>query len=60
MEREKALSPCIGVCELNEHQVCVGCGRSIAEIATWGQRPIGSDGQVLDRLQADWERPKGS
>jgi predicted Fe-S protein YdhL (DUF1289 family) len=28
-------SPCIGICRLNAAQVCVGCGRSIAEIAEW-------------------------
>lgn len=28
-------SPCIGVCKLNEDSFCVGCGRSIGEIAEW-------------------------
>ena len=29
------LSPCIGVCTLDEHGLCHGCLRSSAEIAHW-------------------------
>jgi predicted Fe-S protein YdhL (DUF1289 family) len=29
-------SPCVGVCRLDAHQVCVGCGRHIVEIAAAG------------------------
>lgn len=29
-------SPCIGVCALDDGDVCRGCGRSRAEIAAWG------------------------
>lgn len=28
-------SPCVGVCQLDEQRVCVGCWRSIDEIAAW-------------------------
>ncbi|WP_072899108.1 DUF1289 domain-containing protein [Hydrocarboniphaga daqingensis] len=28
-------SPCIGVCLLNEAEICTGCGRSIGEIVEW-------------------------
>src|SRR5579859_6774163 len=29
-------SPCIGVCEMSEDQkVCIGCHRSLSEIANW-------------------------
>ncbi|MGZ9410804.1 MAG: DUF1289 domain-containing protein [Methylocystis sp.] len=28
-------SPCIKICELNGDGVCVGCGRTRAEIAGW-------------------------
>lgn len=31
------LSPCIGVCTLDEHGFCDGCLRSSAEIARWLQ-----------------------
>ncbi|MFN3888780.1 MAG: DUF1289 domain-containing protein [Beijerinckiaceae bacterium] len=29
-------SPCVGVCRLDDRQVCVGCGRHIVEIAAAG------------------------
>jgi hypothetical protein len=28
-------SPCINVCQLDGHGVCVGCRRTVAEIAQW-------------------------
>jgi len=30
-------SPCIQVCTLDAQQICVGCGRSLAEIAAWSR-----------------------
>ncbi len=30
-----ALSPCIGVCEVDPVGVCRGCERTLAEIADW-------------------------
>jgi predicted Fe-S protein YdhL (DUF1289 family) len=32
-----ALSPCVGICYLDEHDLCEGCHRSGAEIAGWPQ-----------------------
>jgi predicted Fe-S protein YdhL (DUF1289 family) len=31
------LTPCIGVCQLDEQGLCFGCHRTSAEIARWGQ-----------------------
>lgn len=31
------LSPCIGVCQLDDDGLCAGCHRSSAEIARWSQ-----------------------
>ena len=36
IETEPA-SPCVGICRLDADSVCVGCARSIGEIAEWGQ-----------------------
>jgi len=34
--QEKAVpSPCIGVCALNENDICVGCYRSVDELSHW-------------------------
>jgi len=32
---EEVPSPCNKICKLNAGQVCIGCGRSIDEIAIW-------------------------
>ena len=31
----KVLSPCINICKLNSDNMCVGCYRTIEEIASW-------------------------
>jgi len=31
------LSPCVGICSLDEQGLCEGCHRSAAEIAHWSQ-----------------------
>ena len=46
-------SPCIGVCELGDDKICVGCGRSIAQIAAWSQMTDRERQAILDRLRAD-------
>ena len=32
-----SLSPCIKVCRLDAADMCIGCGRLLAEIAAWSQ-----------------------
>ncbi|WP_339891107.1 DUF1289 domain-containing protein [Neptuniibacter pectenicola] len=29
-------NPCVGVCALDEHDICIACQRSGIEIAEWG------------------------
>ena len=31
------LSPCVGICSLDDQGLCAGCHRSAAEIARWPQ-----------------------
>jgi len=31
------LSPCIGICQLGDDGLCLGCHRTTAEIARWSQ-----------------------
>jgi predicted Fe-S protein YdhL (DUF1289 family) len=33
-------SPCIDVCQLDERQVCVGCGRTLREITDWSAASV--------------------
>lgn len=46
-------SPCISVCRLDPvTKVCVGCGRTIAEIAAWPNLPDAERQAILHRLEA--------
>lgn len=37
MTDPEPLSPCIKVCRLDAEDVCIGCGRTLAEIAAWSR-----------------------
>ena len=44
-------TPCINVCELDEALgVCLGCGRTLAEIAGWGAMTPAERGRVMAEL----------
>ena len=47
--REPVASPCIKLCQLNPEQICLGCGRSLEEIATWGGSDSDTQRQIADR-----------
>lgn len=44
-------SPCIKVCVLDAQQVCVGCGRTLDEIAQWSRMTEEQRAQVVDRAR---------
>ncbi len=41
-------SPCIKICELDQDGVCVGCGRTRAEIAGWISMSEAQKAQVVE------------
>jgi predicted Fe-S protein YdhL (DUF1289 family) len=46
-------SPCVSVCRLDpKTQVCVGCGRTIAEIASWPTLSEAERAAIIQRLKA--------
>jgi predicted Fe-S protein YdhL (DUF1289 family) len=47
---EPVESPCINVCTLDADSICIGCGRSIDEIARWSR--MSSDERRRVREQA--------
>ena len=49
-------SPCMNVCVLDSSRTCVGCGRTIEEIARWGRMSAAEQWQVVARLG---ERARG-
>lgn len=46
-------TPCIQVCELGEDERCIGCGRSLAELAAWTRMTEAERRRVMQRLQAE-------
>lgn len=55
-------SPCVGVCQLDEHSVCGGCGRLIAEIAEWSRASEARRREIVRQAavrRADREAPTG-
>lgn len=44
-------SPCIGVCQLDDQQLCIACHRHIDEIAQWSGLNRVQRLEVLDRIK---------
>jgi uncharacterized protein len=42
-------SPCIRNCCLDDDEVCMGCGRSLAEIVAWGTASDDEKRRILER-----------
>lgn len=40
-------SPCVNICELDKSDICVGCGRTRAEIAGWSSMSNARKAQVV-------------
>lgn len=57
LPNQPVLSPCIGVCELNDAGYCIGCHRSGEEIARWLQF---SDAQRLQLMNVVLPRRSGT
>jgi predicted Fe-S protein YdhL (DUF1289 family) len=47
------ITPCIKVCKLNAERQCIGCGRTLDEIARWTQMTDGERQEILYRLQSE-------
>ncbi len=50
-------SPCVNICRL-ERGLCVGCGRTTAEIARWGTTTDEDRAAVMAQLAGRMERLK--
>lgn len=58
IDQETVASPCINVCQLNEVGThCVGCQRSVEEIAQWSQYSNAQKRAVLARIAAGSATP---
>lgn len=46
--RRSALpSPCRQICQLDDHDVCIGCARTRNEIGEWSQASIDRQAEIL-------------
>ena len=45
-------SPCVRNCCLDEADICMGCGRSLAEIVGWTKADNTGKAQILERAKA--------
>ena len=56
-KRNVIVSPCVGICALNESDICVGCYRTGIEISAWGEMKESEKRSVLALIK---EREKSS
>jgi len=45
------VSPCMNVCVLDAERVCIGCHRTLDEIARWGRMSAAEQWMVVARLE---------
>lgn len=45
-------SPCVNVCAMDEHDLCIGCQRTAQEITQWGRMSNDERRQVIAQAQA--------
>lgn len=57
MEEQKNLvrSPCMGVCALDEHDLCIACKRSGMEIAEWGVLTNEQRREVIKKIERRYQ-----
>lgn len=44
-------SPCVDICKLDENRVCIGCKRTIEEIANWTTMSAEAQWEVVNSLR---------
>ena len=45
-------SPCVSICKV-ENKFCIGCGRTLDEIASWTTMTEQERQEVLERIERD-------
>ena len=44
-------SPCVQICTLDDNKVCMGCGRTVFEIANWVRMSVEERHAIMRRLE---------
>lgn len=50
MRKKKIKSPCQLICTYDENRICIGCFRSLEEVAKWDSFTEEQKQQVLDNI----------
>jgi uncharacterized protein len=50
-------SPCVNICRLDAQGLCIGCGRTLGEIAEWSQASDARRLEILGALKTRAPRP---
>lgn len=50
--KPQVVSPCVGLCSLNDEGVCVGCYRTGQEISVWGRLDYEAQLDVMKKVRA--------
>jgi uncharacterized protein len=51
MNQSAPVSPCMNICVLDASRTCIGCLRTLDEIARWGRMNAAEQWQVIARLE---------
>jgi len=54
-ELNQDLSPCIGVCQYNDEDLCSGCFRTSKEISEWSDMTIKDKKKIMNLLPSRME-----
>lgn len=44
-------SPCVQVCKLDARDICIGCGRSLREIAAWSSATAEQKQRIVEHAR---------
>lgn len=58
-DKEIVHSPCVGVCALDDDDVCIGCLRSGQEITQWGYVDNAGKRAILKKVEQRMLESKG-
>lgn len=54
-QKPVVLSPCVGICALDDNDICIGCYRSGQEISVWGKVSDEEKKEILRNVQKRME-----
>tara|TARA_B100000795_G_scaffold227521_1_gene183907 strand:+ start:750 stop:935 length:186 start_codon:yes stop_codon:yes gene_type:complete len=54
-EFDEDLSPCVGVCQYNDEELCNGCFRTPTEISQWSDMTIKEKKKIINLLPSRME-----